>query len=279
MNTADARHSPGQDGFAVENLRFTLGTRTILLDLRLRVAPGEFIGLLGPSGSGKTSLLRLLAGLETPAFGSVTWNGRDAAGQGLERGAVFEDCGFVPWLSLSDNMAMAIDAARPGTSSLRCQELAREYLHLVGLIEVGHKHPLELSRGMRQQAAMARALAMGSPVLLLDDPFCVLDPRERALIHDLLPRIQAAAEPRTTIVLATHDLDDALSLATRVIGLGAVPGPIVVDMTVPGPGTPDGSRADIPERTLLRRRIEDLYHQDDRRRLAAEEFFGLGAGI
>ena len=262
-----------EEGFLVENLRFSLGTRTILQDLRLRVAPGECVCLLGPSGSGKTSLLRLFAGLAAPAFGRVTWNGRAVAGQGLDRGAVFEDCGFVPWLSLEDNMAMAIDAARPNTPSLRCQQLAREYLGLVGLVDVGSKRPLELSRGMRQRAALARTLAMGSPVLLLDDPFCVLDPHERALCRELLRRVQAAAKPRATVILATNDLDEALAVADRVIGFGPAPGPVVVDVPVAvARHNPAGLLA-------IRRRIENLYLQEDRRRRAAEEFLGLGAGI
>jgi len=273
MRTIAARPILETQGYRLDNLRFALGARTILQDLHLRIAPGECVSLLGPSGSGKTSLLRLLAGLEQPTFGRVLWNGREMAGLGLDRGAVFEDCGFVPWLSLEDNMAMAIDAAHPGTPSLRCQELAAHSLELVGLGNVGGKRPSELSRGMRQRGAIARALAMGAPVLLLDDPFCVLDRAERVLCRELLGRVRDVATPRPTVVLATGDLDEALALADRVIGLGPGPGPIMLDEPLaPTRGNPAALSA-------LSRRIEDLYHQEDRRRRAAEEFFGLGAGI
>jgi NitT/TauT family transport system ATP-binding protein len=273
MSTAAPRPSLDAEGYRIENLRFAQGARTILEDLRLRIAPGEFICLLEPTGNGKTCLLRLLAGLDRPVFGRVLWNGCEAAGRALDRGAVFEDCGFVPWLSLEDNMAMAIDAARPNTPSLRCQELAGQYLDLVGLRAVGSKRPPELSRGMRQRGAIARALAMGSPVQLLDDPFCVLDPGERRLCRDLLGRVHAAANPRPTVILATNDLGEALALADRVVGLGPVPGPVMLDVPVAA------ARRDPSTLEAIRRRIEDLYRQEDRRRRAAEEFFGLGAGI
>ncbi len=270
-------------GVRVDNLRFSLGSRTILEDLHLAVGQGEFVCLLGPSGSGKTTLLRLLAGLETPSFGRVAWNGRPVAGQGLDRGVVFEDCGFFPWLTLMDNMTMAIDAAKPNLPSRRCHQLAREYLSLVGLDQVGHKHPLELSRGMRQRGAIARALAMDSPALLLDDPFCVLDPHERAVLQDLLQQLPRACQPRKTVVLATHDLDEAFYLADRIIGLAATPGPIIIDAPLAAPRPRDRSAApavhDNQALAGLRRRIEELYHQDDRRRMAAQEFFGLGEGI
>lgn len=273
MPTTAARQSLVEEGYRIENLRFASGTRTILQDVRLGIDPGECVSLLGPSGSGKTSLLRLLAGLERPTFGRVLWNGREAVGQGLDRGAVFEDCGFVPWLTLEDNMAMAIDAAYPNRPSLRCQELAGDALALVGLGSVSGKRPPELSRGMRQRGAIARALAMGSPVLLLDDPFCVLDQAERLLCRELLGCARDAATPRPTVILATGDLDEALALADRVIGLGPVPGPVMLDEPLaPIRGNPAALSA-------LRHRIEDLYHQEDRRRRAAEEFFGLGAGI
>lgn len=279
MTTA-ARAPATEKGFAVDNLRFVHEGRTRLEDVRLRVTPGEFVCLYGPGGSGKSALLRLLAGLEIPAFGSVCWNGRPVAGQDLERGLVFHDSGLFPWLSLMDNLVMAIDAAHPNTPSIQCRSLAGEYLALAGLGEAGDKRPLELSRALRLRATLARALALGSPVLLLDDPFCVLDLPERAVLQALLPALAAAAPPRRTIVLATQDLDEALSLADRIIGLGPTAGPAIVDEPVPVPRPRDRNALyGAPVFQALRHRINDRYRQERRQRMAARDFFGLGEGI
>jgi NitT/TauT family transport system ATP-binding protein len=280
MTTFASRRDTETNGLAVDDLRFSQGGKTVLEDLRLRIAPGEFVCLFGPSGSGKTTLLRLLAGLELPDFGYVSWNGRPVVGQDLERGLVFQDCGLLPWLTLMDNMVLAIDAVNPNMPSLRCQKLARDYLNLAGLDDVRDKRPLDLSRAMRQRGSIARALALGSPVLLLDDPFCALDPAGRAALQDLLATTWAASDPRRSVVLATQDLDDALYLADRIIGLPPAVGPIVVDETVAAPRPLDRNALyGAPEFQALRQRINDSYRQERRRRMAAQDFFGLGEGI
>jgi len=280
MTTASTQINPGKSGFAVENLRFAQNGKTILEDLRLHVGQGEFVCLFGPSGSGKTALLRLLAGLEIPAFGRISWDGRPVAGQDLERGLVFQDCGLLPWLSLVDNLVLALDAVHPNMPSVRSRQLAGEYLALTGLADVGHKNPLEITRDQRQRGSLARAVALGSPVLLLDDPFCVLDPPERAILHDLLTTAWAESRPRRSVVLATQDLDEALYLADRIIGLGPTPGSVIVDVPITAP-RPRERNALYAASTFqaMRQQINDLYRQDRRRRMVAAEFFGLGEGI
>ncbi|MHC1710821.1 MAG: ABC transporter ATP-binding protein [Solidesulfovibrio sp.] len=280
MTTASIRTNEDKKGFAVDNLRFSLTGKTIMEDLRLHIDQGEFVCLYGPGGTGKTTLLRLLAGLEIPAFGRVSWNGRPVAGQDLERGLIFQDCGLLPWLSLVDNLVLALDAVNPNMPSVRSRQLAGQYLAQTGLAAVGHKNPLEITRDQRQRGSLARALALESPALLIDDPFCVLDPSERAILHDLLTAAWADGKPRKTVVLATQDLDEALYLADRIIGLGPVPGPVIVDVpiTIPRPRERNALYA-APEFQTVRRRINDLYRQERRQRVVAAEFFGLGEGI
>jgi len=280
MTTAASAQPTERKGFVVDNLRFVREGRTMLEDLKLRVAPGEFVCLYGPGGSGKSALLRLLAGLEIPAFGGVSFDGRPVAGQDIERGLVFHDSGLFPWLSLTDNLVMAIDAASPNTPSVHCRKLAGEYLTLVGLGAAEDKRPLDLPRDLRLRATLARGLALASPVLLLDDPLCVFDPPERAVLQDLLPTLQTAVPPVRTIVLATQDLDEALYLADRIIGLGPTAGPAIVDEPVPAPRPRDRNALyGEPRFQSLRRRINDCYRQERRQRMAARDFFGLGEGI
>ena len=279
MTTTANAPAAGTKGFAVDNLRFVRQGRTLLADVHLRIAPGECVCLYGPAGSGKSALLRLLAGLEIPSFGSVSFAGRPVAGQDIERGLVVHDSGLFPWLSLTDNLVMAIDAAHPDMPATHSSQRARDYLTLVGLGDAGEAHPLELPQALRLRATLARTLALDAPVLLLDDPFCIFDAPERTQLQELLP-VLLAAVPRKTVILATQDLDEALSLADRIIGLGPTAGPAVVDALVPIPRPRDHNALySGTQFQALRHRINDSYRQERRQRLAAREFFGFGEGI
>ncbi|MCU0809259.1 MAG: ABC transporter ATP-binding protein [Candidatus Contendobacter sp.] len=205
----------------------------ILDDLRLTVGEGEFLCLLGPSGSGKSTLLRLLAGLESPQRGAIRWFGQPIAGPGIDRGVVFQDYSLFPWFSVADNIALAIAKAHPALSKARRRALAKEYLAQVGLEDAADKYPLELSGGMRQRGAIARALALGSPILLMDEPFGALDALNRAHLQDLLLTVWQSATPRKTIIFVTHDIDEALYLGDRVTVLGAAPAQVIADYPVP----------------------------------------------
>lgn len=204
----------------------------VLDNIRLTVREGEFLCLLGPSGSGKSTLLRLLAGLESPRRGAIRWWDRLIAGPGIDRGVVFQDYSLFPWLSVADNVALAIAKANSALAPARRRALAREYLAQVGLEEAADKYPLELSGGMRQRGAIARALALGSPILLMDEPFGALDALNRARLQDLLLAVWRSAAPCKTILFVTHDIDEALYLGDRVVVLGTAPGRVIADHPV-----------------------------------------------
>jgi len=220
-------------GLKLEGIGFAYDVTPILQDINVHVPVGQFISLLGASGSGKSTLLRLVAGLNQPSSGRLAWNGAVVVGPSLERGVVFQDYALFPWLSVVDNIEIAIAKAKPKVRKAERQEEAREYLRKVGLEAAIGKYPGELSGGMRQRGAIARALALGSPLLLMDEPFGALDPVNRARLQDLLLEIWEQATPKKTILFVTHDVDEALYLGDRLVVLGSSPGRVIADLAVP----------------------------------------------
>ena len=259
------------EGLRIGRLRFAYrGEKPVLDDINITVAEGEFLCLLGESGSGKTTLLRLLAGLQSPLSGTITWRGRPVIGPSIERGIVFQEYSLFPWFRLRDNIALAVRKAFPGYSRAGAHALAEDYLGMVGLADAAEKYPHELSGGMRQRGAIARTLALGSSVLLMDEPFGALDPANRLRLQELLLEIWNKASPRRTVVFVTHDVDEALFLADRVIVLGSSPGRIIGEMSVPF------ERPRVSERLFdselfreLRARISAFYRRDARRQIDA----------
>lgn len=242
---------------------------------------GELVSLLGPSGCGKTTLLRLLAGLETPTGGSVTWKRGLISGPSLERGVVFQDYSLFPWMTLTQNITLALRKSHPAMNARWRREVAEEYLRLVGLADSAHKHPLELSGGMQQRGAIARALAVGSPVLLMDEPFGALDPVNRAKLQDLLLEVWTSTVPRKTIVFVTHDVDEAIYLADRVVMLGSTPAGVIDQLPIPF-SRPRRRRAllDSSDFVALRKRIEKRFLLEVIRQIEAESVIGgSGEGI
>jgi nitrate/nitrite transport system ATP-binding protein len=201
----------------------------VLRDVTLEIAEGEFVAVVGFSGTGKTTLVNLLAGLAAPDAGEVTLRGEPMRGPGPDRGVVFQSYALLPWMTVTENVRLAVDAVWPdrarGARELRARELrAREIVALVGLSHASEKRPRELSGGMRQRVALARALAQDAQILLLDEPLGALDALTRANLQREIAEI--AQRQRTTVVLVTNDLDEALLLADRVVPLepGASPG-------------------------------------------------------
>jgi NitT/TauT family transport system ATP-binding protein len=256
----------------LRNVSFAHGATPVIAGIDLVIPTGQLVSLLGPSGSGKTTLLRLAAGLERPTTGAVRWAGVPLERPSVRQGIVFQDYSLFPWMTLRQNVELAIQKARAELSRAERRELAEEYLGLVGLANAVARYPFELSGGMRQRGAIARAFALGSDLLLLDEPFGALDPVNRALLQDLLLRVWSAGTPRKTVVLVTHDLSEALLLGSRVLVLGSSPGRLIADLPVPFP-YPRTRRVlfDAPEYVALEERIAACYRHDVMARIDARE--------
>ncbi len=193
----------------------------VLRDVDFALAEGELVAILGFSGSGKTTLLSLMAGLLTPDAGRVEMDGAPIREPGPERGVVFQSYALLPWQTALANVRLAVDAVHPEWPRARRREEAVRNLELVGLSAAHGKRPHELSGGMRQRVAVARALAMDPRILLLDEPLGALDALTRASLQREIERIWQAS--RKSVVLVTNDVDEAVLLADRIVPL--TPGP------------------------------------------------------
>jgi len=212
------------------------GTTHVLGGVDLGVDEGEFVAVVGYSGSGKTTLVSLLAGLLPADAGSIVLDGTSVVEPGPERGIVFQQYSLLPWLTVFDNVALAVDAVNPGTSAAERRRLTDELIALVNLTPARDKRPGQLSGGMRQRVAVARGLDLAPMLLLMDEPFSALDALTRATLQDELTRIWG--ERRRTVILITNDVDEAILLADRIYpmtpGPGAVLGP-AIEVALPRP--------------------------------------------
>ncbi|KIC06800.1 ABC transporter ATPase, partial [Leisingera sp. ANG-M1] len=190
---------------------------TVLKNINLSVEEGEFLVLLGFSGTGKTTLINLMAGLEMPTKGSVTYRGKEISGPGPERGVIFQSYSLMPWLTVDGNVELAVGTIFPGMPKAEKTAKVDHYVKMVGLDHAKTRRPAELSGGMRQRVNVARALAMDPEVLLLDEPLSALDALTRANLADEIEAIWAA--DKKTCVLITNDVDEAILLADRIVAL------------------------------------------------------------
>ncbi|MEY8095925.1 ABC transporter ATP-binding protein [Falsihalocynthiibacter sp. S25ZX9] len=215
---------------------FGVGTAhvDVLRDLSLKVEEGEFLAILGFSGTGKSTLMNLVAGLTTPDKGEVLFRGAPITGPGPERGLVFQSYSLMPWLTVSGNVALAVDSVFKSKSKAERAVIVAKYIEMVGLSHAGDRRPAELSGGMRQRVSVARALAMNPEVLLLDEPLSALDALTRANLADEILDIWNA--DKKTVILITNDVDEAIIMADRIIALnpdGSLSEPFKVNIPRP----------------------------------------------
>jgi nitrate ABC transporter ATP-binding subunit len=210
------------------------GEVVIVRDFDLRIRRGEFVCLIGHSGCGKSTILSIVMGLSDASAGGVALAGREIDGPGLDRGVVFQSPALLPWLSALENVRLAVDQAQPRKTRGERVGLARRALENVGLRGMEELRPDELSAGMRQRVGIARAFALSPRLLLLDEPFSLLDTLTRMELQDELMRLWESERP--TVLMVTHDVDEAILLSDRVVMMTRGPGATIGDvLQVPFP--------------------------------------------
>jgi len=236
------------------------GTVTALEDLSFRVHKREFMCVIGPSGCGKSTLVRILAGLETPSAGEVLVDGEPVSGPCPDRGMVFQSYTLFPWLTVKENVMFGPRVA--GMKSTSAEGEARQWIDLVGLSRFENSYPSQLSGGMKQRVAIARALANQPKVLFMDEPFGALDAQTRGSMQAHLLEIWKNVD--VTVVFITHDLDEAVYLADRILVLDANPGRFREMMEVPVPRPRRPEQLFEPPFRDARLHIERLIHPPER---------------
>ena len=229
----------------LNNVTKGFGGPPILQGVNLAIERGEFVAIVGYSGSGKTTLISLVAGLTRPDAGTVKLNDLEITAPGPDRGVVFQNYSLLPWLTVFENIALAVDQVFPNYAPEKKRQHIEKFIAMVNLTPARDKLPRQLSGGMRQRVSVARALAMDPQILLLDEPLSALDALTRATLQDEIERIWEA--DKKTVVLITNDVDEALLLADRIIPL------------TPGPGATLGESVTV---TLARPRDRKALNHD-----------------
>jgi len=216
------------------------GQVCIFKDVTIKIEKGEFVATIGHSGCGKTTLLNIIAGLETMSEGAILLNGREVSGPGLDRMVVFQTFSLMPWMTVFQNVRLAVRAAYPDWDHEKIADHVRKYIELVGLKGAEDKRPMALSGGMKQRVGLARAFSIEPKVLLLDEPFAQIDALTRGVIQEEL--IQMWNTSRNTVFMVTHDVDEAILLSDRIMLMSNGPGARIaeiVDVTIPRPRSRD----------------------------------------
>jgi len=238
------------------------GPFTVLDGIDLTVAEGEFISIIGHSGCGKSTLLNMVAGFTKPTTGEIRVQSKLVTKPGPDRMVVFQNYSLLPWLSVHDNIDLAVKSVYPNLSKTQRCEVVEEHLEMVGLTEAARKKPRQISGGMRQRVAIARALAIRPQVLILDEPFGALDPITREELQDKL--LEIWREHRLTVLAITHEIDEAIYLSDRIVMMTNGPAAKIGEI-VPVPFPRPRNRAAIAEDpnyyTLRNHLLDFLFHR------------------
>jgi NitT/TauT family transport system ATP-binding protein len=248
---------------------FDAGRQVVALqDITLEIPGGQFACLLGPSGCGKSTLLNAVAGFSLPTSGTIVADGEEVKGPGPERGMVFQEYALFPWMTVEQNVAFGLEIK--GMPKAEIAHRVGALLGLLSLSDFRQRYPKDLSGGMRQRVAIARVLALDSPILLMDEPFGALDALTRRNLQDELLRIWA--ELKKTIIFVTHSIEEAIYLADRIVVMTYRPGTVKRDILVDLPRMRDPA---APEFNALKRELGQLVmeeqqrHHSDELRMAA----------
>lgn len=255
----------------ISGLRKTFKTQEVLRGIDLTINAGEFVSFIGHSGCGKSTLLNVVGGLIAPDSGTVLLDGQPVTGPGPDRAMVFQNYSLLPWLSLLANVRVAVREARPDWKRDRADEMVERYLTAVSLWEHRNKRPGQVSGGMAQRAAVARAFAVGPRTLLLDEPFGALDALTRSRLQQQLIDLWGHENETETVLMVTHGLDEAILLADRIVVMSNAPFPSVrtiIDVPIPRPRhrTTIGHHPAFDE---IQKQLVDLLIADDVEELVA----------
>ncbi len=254
---------------SVNKVFSTSGNQVVALkDINMTIPQGQFVCLLGPSGCGKSTLLNAIAGFALPSSGTIHANRKLITGPGPERGMVFQEYALFPWMTVEKNIAFGLEIKGEATPVI--EHKVKQLLGMLGLTDFRHRFPKDLSGGMRQRVAIARVLALDSPILLMDEPFGALDALTRRNLQDELLRIWA--ELKKTVIFVTHSIEEAIYLADRIVVMTYRPGTVKRDLMVELPRLRDPA---APAFNTLKRELgalvmeEQQRHHNDELRLAA----------
>lgn len=239
--------------------RSTHGETVALEKVDLDIYDNEFVCVVGPSGCGKSTLLNIIAGLQQPTEGDVICDGEYVEDTGVDRGVVFQQYALFPWLTVKKNVEFGLKMKREYTKAER-EEIAMKYIKMVGLEKFVNSFPKELSGGMKQRVAIARAYAVNPSILLLDEPFGALDAQTRMQLQTEL--LKMWEDERKTCFFITHDVEEAVLLATKIIVMSARPGRIkaIVNVDIPYPRTPETKL--LPRFTELKNYVWDMVYKE-----------------
>ncbi|RZT08522.1 NitT/TauT family transport system ATP-binding protein [Duganella sp. CF402] len=229
-----------------------------LKDINLEIPQGQFVCLLGPSGCGKSTLLNAVAGFAPPSSGSITADGRLVTAPGPERGMVFQEYALFPWMTVADNIGFGLEIK--GQPKAQVTATVDKLLNMLSLQDFRNRYPKDLSGGMRQRVAIARVLALDSPIMLMDEPFGALDALTRRNLQDELLRIWS--ELKKTIIFVTHSIEEAIYLADRIVVMTYRPGTVKRDILIDLPRLRDPASAEF---NALKRELGQLVMEEQQR--------------